>query len=546
MRTRWPLTALLLVAFLLCLAPGSAMAHASLVGTAPAADSRLETAPDAVTLTFDERIESKLFDVRVLDQKGKKLNDRQTAISSDGKQLTLPLPDAGNGVYTVNYRIVSADGHPISGAYVYAVGQPVPSSENALPAASGPQSQLTLAWPMGFLDALTFMARFAFYGTMLALAGWVLWTRLHPLPGETYALRQNAWTLGLKRAFVLSLLTSVALQMRLYIAELTGEHVRELMLNTTVGIGWTASIALALLAFYVLERSKAIDLLWVALLLAAKAWTGHAAGLGGEPTAIALDYVHLAAAALWIGGLLQLLVFRRDADWLAQRLPRFSFAALCSIVVLTITGVFLTFAITSDWEELFVTQWGVVLLLKAALVVLVAAVAGGIRLALKRRAPGAANRLLAVDFGSMAAIVALASVLTFLNPHPANKPLNWHVMGETIHMSAVIAPNVPGTNTFTVRVWLPEQAKAPKRTELLLTRLNGGGDAAIEVPLATAELNEMEKSLYAGFTMYEYRAQGEQLALPGKWQVQVRVMDANDDETVYEKTTRIYGTLSGK
>lgn len=546
MRTRWWLPVVLLTACLIFLAPGIASAHASLVDSAPAADSRLEAAPDAIILTFDERIESKLFDVRVLDRNGKKVNDRQAALSSDGKQLKLPLPTAGDGVYTVTYRIVSTDGHPIAGAYVYAVGQPVPDGEGALPAASGPQSPLALKWPLGALDALTFLARFAYYGTMLALAGWVLWSRLHPLPGGGHAQRRNAWTLGLKRAFVLSLLVAVALQMRLYVAELTGVHIRELMLHTTVGIGWTASIALALLAFYVLERSKTVDLLWVALLLAAKAWTGHAAGLGGEPSAIALDYIHLAAAALWCGGLLQLLAFRRDSEWLAQRLPRFSFAALCSIVVLTITGIFLTFAIASDWEELFVTQWGGVLLLKAALVVVVAAVAGGIRFSLKRSASRAANRLLAVDFGSMAAIAALASVLTFLNPHPANKPLAWHVMGDTIHMSAAIAPNAPGTNTFTVRVWLPEQAKAPKRVELLLTRRNGGGDAAIEVPLAPAELNEMEKNLYAGFTMYEYRAQGEQLALPGKWQVQVRVMDANDDETVYDKTMRVYGTLSGK
>ena len=98
-----------------------AAAHATLVSTDPGEGARLETAPGEVTLEFSEGVSLGAGYARVLASGGGRA-DAGTA-SVDGGLLTIPLrsglPDDG---YLVTYRVVSADSHPISGAFSFVVG----------------------------------------------------------------------------------------------------------------------------------------------------------------------------------------------------------------------------------------------------------------------------------------------------------------------------------------------------------------------------------------------------------------------------------------
>ena len=100
---------------------GPAAAHASLVSTDPGEGARLATAPAQVTLEFSEGVSLGAGYARVLSAEGERV-DTGTA-SVDGGVLTIPLraglPDDG---YLVTYRVVSADSHPISGAFSFVVG----------------------------------------------------------------------------------------------------------------------------------------------------------------------------------------------------------------------------------------------------------------------------------------------------------------------------------------------------------------------------------------------------------------------------------------
>ncbi len=114
-RARGPLTATLLtgVALLVVLVGGAgpAAAHASLVGSVPADGSTVESAPTKVTLRFDENIRTPSV-VVVTGPDGRRDDHGSTAVLDNTATVAVRVRDSGP--YTVAYRVVSADGHPVS------------------------------------------------------------------------------------------------------------------------------------------------------------------------------------------------------------------------------------------------------------------------------------------------------------------------------------------------------------------------------------------------------------------------------------------------
>lgn len=99
---------------------GPASAHDELVSTAPADGSSLAEAPEAVTLTFGEDVVELGTAVVVVDAAGVKLADGALAV--DGAVVTRPIaPPTVAGTVTVSYRVVSADGHPVTGTFAFTV-----------------------------------------------------------------------------------------------------------------------------------------------------------------------------------------------------------------------------------------------------------------------------------------------------------------------------------------------------------------------------------------------------------------------------------------
>ena len=100
---------------------GPASAHAVLVSTTPGESARLDTAPAEVTLRFSEGVTLGAGYARVLTSDGTRVDTDEA--SADGDTLTIPLdPELADGGYLVTYRIVSADSHPVQGAWSFVVG----------------------------------------------------------------------------------------------------------------------------------------------------------------------------------------------------------------------------------------------------------------------------------------------------------------------------------------------------------------------------------------------------------------------------------------
>ncbi|MEI7025005.1 copper resistance CopC/CopD family protein [Paenibacillus sp. y28] len=524
---------------LLCLmSPVSVWAHASLEEAVPAPGSQLSAAPSSVVLTFNEGIENQVYSLQVFDQDGKPVTDRKAAVSENRRQLSLDLPKLDTGWYTVSYKVISADGHPISGSYVVTVGSAA-SGASAETAAHSHEHDLSS--DMEPLHWAIFAARMVYFIVLLLLAGWVLWSVISPARPEHIRDTDAAWSFHLQGAFLLAQIVLIALQMQLLIDGWEAEQLIGLFFGTTVGLSWVSSLCLGFIGLAVLHRWRWADGVWVLLLLAAKSVNGHAMAYDPPLRTVALDLIHLLAAAVWAGGLFYLAVhWRKHREHALQFYPLFSRAAFGSIAVLTVTGTISALLYSRKLQYLLETQWGLLLFIKCALVALVIAAAGWMRLLVKRGKLQGAAALLKLDVALMLLISCVVGIFTYLSPTPANTPLYWHEMGTTIHMSANITPNVPGNNNIRVKVWLPEkQGKPPKTVQLYMTSLDRPEVAPIEVPLAPLE-GAIGFAEFPDFKDYQYSSQGPYLPFAGNWEVQVRVMDPEDNETVYRKEIRIY------
>ncbi|MER8183418.1 FixH family protein [Kitasatospora sp. NPDC094015] len=122
-----------IVAALLIGGAGTASAHATLVNTDPAQNSVVPTAPSAVTLTFSEGVSLSADSVRVLDPTGQAVDSGDPA-HPDGKADAARVglkSGLANGTYTVAWRAVSEDSHPVGGAFTFSIGAPSDTSVSA-------------------------------------------------------------------------------------------------------------------------------------------------------------------------------------------------------------------------------------------------------------------------------------------------------------------------------------------------------------------------------------------------------------------------------
>lgn len=553
--------------------PQGVRAHAVLVEANPAPGSVLDEAPAQVVLLFNERLERQFFSLQVRNDRGSVINREKAEMSEDQRQISLVLPRLGRGVYTVSYRVLSADGHPVSGSYVFSVGEPIPANASAdgSPSMPGHAHHHGDPYGSGFDARQTFIltARVWYYFSLLFAAGLVFWKNMLPntlAPGE----RLGASQLFFQRSLMLSWIAVIGFQIPVFVDGLDRNGMIDLF-TSSIGIIWLIQLALVSGSFLILNRHKMSDSLWALAVLIVEAMNGHAATARQAWASVTADFAHLAAAAVWVGGLYVIVfLYRKQKQERSEVLRRFARAAWISMLALVVSGAAVTLLFLPDLSYLTYTLWGKLLLVKVGLVAVVAVVAAIIRWFIMPRRTERAGAWMAVDFGLAAAIVVIAGIFSYMSPLPANKPLHWHVMGAEVHMTAEITPNAPGVNKFRLKVWLPEGDGEPKKVQFLLHPDNGsggsaggsagsasgvsaggsagaggstggttGGTAPLQVPVVPKP-DPNQPYDFPGFDRYDYEVEGPYLPYPGKWKLEIRVTDARDQEWVYEREIRVY------
>ncbi len=388
------LAALISLVFGLLLAgAGPASAHAALTGSDPGDGAVVDTAPEEVTLSFSEAVSVGDDSIRVLDPSGKRADTQaepkdlsEGSTVRYGVALHSGLPD---GTYTVAWQAISADSHPISGAFTFSVGAPSETTV-ALP------SQEAGGGPVGVVYDI---ARYTAYGGFVLLVG-----------GSAFVLvcwRGGATALPMQRLVVRGwlALTAATLVMLLLRNPYTGSGKfadafdlagLQSVLDTKPGAALVSRLLLlgaAALFIAVLfgtyagredEREKK-DLTFglavgggvVATGIAAT-WAMSEHASTGIQTSIAMpvDVLHLLAVAAWLGGLASLLVaLYRTPDIGSAAVRRFSAVAFGSVVVLAATGIYQSWRQVGSWSALTGTRYGQLLILKVALIAVLLAVA---------------------------------------------------------------------------------------------------------------------------------------------------------------------------
>jgi copper resistance protein C len=131
-------------AVLAVLTGSPAWAHNSLTDASPAKNATLAEAPGRVKLTFLQRVDPDALSIVVTDPAGREVPATGPEAAGKAGSLTFDEPPA-NGVYTVTYRVVSLDGHPVKGSYKFTVDDPSAAPSSSPSVASSPSVPSTPA-----------------------------------------------------------------------------------------------------------------------------------------------------------------------------------------------------------------------------------------------------------------------------------------------------------------------------------------------------------------------------------------------------------------
>jgi copper transport protein len=437
-----------------------AFAHATLEETEPARGTTVKVQPKAIVFHFSERVEMNFSAVHVYDAVGRPVDDGRPVhpggVSSDvaiGFAANRGMPQ---GTYTATYRVISADGHPVSGGFLFSIGK-----AGAAPAKT--VAELAGGSDVGSGTTIAFgVARAVQYGAIALAIGalaflllpWVGGLRAVAGGGPEWQEASEAFLARSRLPFLVAVLAGaisgiggIVLQGQTAVGgsvfDAMGISVIQGVLETHFGLIWGLRVLAwlglggVLLLVYAREqlpvmRPATLSAAGLALtrgfgskpqlavLLALLGFLGISPALAGhanaqDPTAVLLPSTaaHVIAMSVWIGGLVMLLVVLPRATrllelpdrsrLLAAVLSRFSTIAGACVAVVLLSGIVQSFVYVRNLDNLLHTEYGQILLAKVVIFVILMGLGGYNRqfsvprlnkIAAGRESPGRAGVLL--------------------------------------------------------------------------------------------------------------------------------------------------------
>lgn len=332
---------LLLVAVAaMLLLPDAARAHSDLLRSTPADGEQLERPPGQLRLEFSGRVTAGRDSVMVFAPDEERV-DEGAARPRAGATIFQDLDAGEQGIYGVAYRVTSDDGHVISGALTFIVGE---AGNDA--AAGGAAAAEESARENRALDTAFAAVRFVEILAVLVAAG----------SGLFVCLFAPGWRPPLLVGALCVLLASYAAAFLLHGVDVRGTDIADALDPQTLRAasespfgrsleirGIVAAVALGP-AFLLRSSAELAAPARVALALvftgvaASVSFSGHAVGSDQTAIRLPLDMLHVVAASLWLGGLVQLaLLAPHAAAWLPA-IRTFSHAAFAAVVAILVTG----------------------------------------------------------------------------------------------------------------------------------------------------------------------------------------------------------------
>ncbi|MEP6909939.1 MAG: copper resistance protein CopC [Actinomycetota bacterium] len=528
------------VVFAALVAAPSAFAHAILQESSPSNDTVVRQSPPAVTLKFNESVETAFGSIRVYDCSGARVDAGK--ITRPDKQSVSVRIDRRlpQGTYTVTWRVISADAHPVAGAFVFHVKQADRSGSCAKVFGKGTPGSVDALFK--FTRALDFALILLVVGGAAALA-LVLRSAAAELRVRLYRILAGL-AVGLVIVGALCIVLQGAIAGGFGLTEAFRWNTVDSVLQTRFGKAFLIQLALAAstapVAFIAGQARNAatgmVTLVPALGLPFTLSTAGHARTSG--TLALAADTVHLVAASAWVGGLsftvLALLLAGNDRWPLASRaVPRFSILAVVSVVALITAGIVrgseeLVPAGTAlrhwpryIWDGYAHTRYGHLLLAKVVLVLpLVGLGAYNNRFAVPRLKKQIASvieqrrflRAAGAEVLIMASIIAVTAVLVTEPPAKASikPPKFFSTIAPIGNLEANLTVEPARTGPNIIHIYFFTQDGVPANT----------ADAKLSATLPSDNLGPLRIPLQR-IVPSHYTAPAAVFPQPGDWQVTI-------------------------
>ncbi|HWJ42529.1 MAG TPA: copper resistance protein CopC [Solirubrobacterales bacterium] len=545
---------------LLC-APGSAFAHATLEGSSPPRGAVAKEPPEAVVFRFSEPVEGNFGAVRVYDAEGERVDEGDAFHpGADGRELGVHLePDLADGSYTATYRVVSADGHIVSGGYVFSIGRAgrAPSETVAELVAQGGSGTATEIG-MGVARGVQYAALAIALGALAFLL--LCWQPACRRLAEGGRVRERADEACGGRLRVVLLVAAIAGAASAgagvlfeaaqaagvsAISALDATILRE-ELGTRFGAVWgiTAltwvAFGLGVLPGLVRPARWRVAALFVPLAFVAlePALSGHPSTQSPVALLFPVNVLHVLAMSVWVGGLVFLLAVLPASTraleapdrsrLLAATLVRFSPLALVCVALILLTGIGQAYAYVRDLDNLLDTPYGRAVLIKFVLLVAALVPLGAYnryrsvptleRIAAGGEAPGRAGLLVRRALrGEVALLVVVIGVTAALAGYaPATSARSGPFSGSAslgpAELEVTVDPARVGSNQIHLYLFDARSGAQFSRAKELVASARMPEKSIGPLPLKPQRSGPGH-----------YTVQGAQLGVAGDWQLEVTV-----------------------
>jgi len=562
-------------------APAVAGAHAQLEGVTPQRGAVVKTSPGAVAFRFDEAVEGNFGAVRVFDSAGARVDAGDAYHpGGHGEQIAVHLrPSLAQGTYTATYRVVSADGHVVSGGSTFSVGRAGAAGATIADLLAGSDAGPVTAVALGAGKGIAFAAIAVVVGGLAFL----VWSWPAAAAASGGAVRRRRWPAGtldsaagaafarrLRAVLVASALAGAVGSAAVVVLEgaqasgisgwsaLDPDIVGE-TLGTKVGAIWGAAVPVwlavaALVVAMLAVRRRPAPAVVAGALGAALAYLVLVPGLGGhastqDPVWLMLpaNAVHVAAMALWTGGLVALVAAlpvatrqvatERRTRMLAAALARFSPSALAAVVVLAAAGVVQAIVEVRTPAHLLDTAFGRAVLIKALVLVALIAVGAWHRrssiprlraIAAEGGSPGEAGvtvrRALRAEVALLAVVLGVTAALSTYPPSTAVTagPFETTTTIGPAQLQVTVDPAGVGANQIHLYLLDPRDGRQWDRAKEVQVN-------AVQTDRGIGPLRERVNQAGPG----HYVVTGAPLGVPGDWTLHIAVRVSDFDQ--YER-----------
>lgn len=512
-----------------------AWAHAQLVHTDPGDGETVAEPPEEVIVGFDEPVTGELGAIRVFERSGEQVDAGDAGPGAEPSELRVSLPEPEDGTYVVAWRAISADGHPVRGAFLFSVGAGGVGADDDLIA-----ELLAGQDDVGFQLAATVTRGVAYAGLLVAVGALGFALLVHDRrPQERPSLAR----LVVVAAAVGGVATLASIPLQGAVASGLGASAlwSPQVLGSVLGSGfgqallWRAAGAAAVgAAAAVLWRpsSRVLGITGALAVATSFALTGHTAVTEPRWLAATANVSHTLFAGVWLGGLAGLLVVLRrrraddDAAGAGRLLAGFSTWALGAVAVVAVAGSALAWSEVRAIRALFSTTYGWTLVAKVVVVALVIGAAAYNRRVLVPRlttSNGSAGsgwrrlrRVVRAEVAGLAVVLVITALLVNVTPARTAAGITGVYtadveLGEEHLVNLTIDPNRAGINELHLYLFTDTgQVTDAERATLSFTH------AASDIGPIEREADRIGQG--------HWTLRGEELSVPGRWEVTVTTL----------------------